>query len=153
MVTTGGTDERVAGVADDTMRLSEAQTVRVVSSGPEVLQLESTWAPGPNRPPKHWHPRQVEFFEVLAGELTVELGDLPPRVLQEGEVLDIPARTPHRMWNAGPAEARALWRVTPALRTEEMFRFMSGGTGGLRGLRLAWAFRDEFRLGSIMGGP
>ena len=140
-------------MTDDTIRLSGSQTLRVLSSGPDVLRLESTWTTSPKPPPMHWHPRQTELFEVLEGEITVEWADLPLHVLTEGDILDIPPRTPHRMWNASPTVARASWTVTPPLRTEEMFRFIEGGTGGLRGLRLVWTFRDEYRPGSIMGGP
>lgn len=135
----------------DTIRLSDSQSLRVVASTPKQLELESTWTTSPKPPPLHWHPSQRERFEVLEGELTVELGDTGPRVLGAGEVLDIPARTAHRMWNAGPATARASWLVTPAARTEEMFRFMAAGTGGLRGLRLLVKFRNEFRLGRPKG--
>lgn len=135
----------------NTIRLSDTQTLRVISSTPERLELESTWATSPKPPPLHWHPRQRERFEVLEGELTVELGHDKPRVVGIGEVLDIPARTPHRMWNAGSAAARASWLITPAARTEEMFRYMAGGTGLLRGLRLILTYRDEFRLGRPKG--
>lgn len=131
----------------DPIRLSDSQQLRVVTSTPERLELEATWTTSPKPPPVHWHPRQAERFEVLEGELTVDLGDAGPRVLHVGEVLEIPARTAHRMWNASPALARASWVVTPAGRTEEMFRFMAGGTGGLRGVRLLATFRNEFRLG------
>ena len=137
----------------DIIRLSESQTLRVLSSGPEALELESTWTTSPKPPPMHWHPRQTELFQVLEGELVIEMADLPLHVLKTGEILDLPARTPHRMWNTGPDRARASWRVAPALRTEEMFRYMEGGTGGLRGLKLLWEFRDEFRLGKTIGGP
>lgn len=128
--------------------LSPQQTLRVVARTAEALDVESTWTAGGSAPRTHWHPRQDERFEVLEGELTVELGGGPPRVLRAGDTLDVPARTAHRMWNAGSAPVRATWRVTPALRTEEMFRYIDRGMSPLRGLRMLWTFRREFRLGS-----
>lgn len=130
-----------------TIKLNAQQRLRVVARTAEALDVESTWAAGGSAPPTHWHPRQHERFEVLDGELRVEMGDEPPRVLRAGDVLDVPARTAHRMWNAGSAPVRAIWRVTPALRTEEMFRYIDRGMSPLRGLRMLWLFRNEFRLG------
>lgn len=131
----------------DVLRLSAAQSLRVVARAPEALDLESTWATGGSPPPTHRHPRQHERFEVLDGELTVRLGDEPPRVLRPGEVIEVPARTAHCMWNAGPKSVRATWRVSPALRTEEMFRYIDRGMSPLRGLRMLWMFRHEYRIG------
>lgn len=130
-----------------TIKLSTAQSLRVVSRTPDALELESTWDTGGSPPPTHWHPRQHEHFEVLEGELTVELGGEPARVLRTGDAVDVPPRTAHRMWNAGSAQAMASWRVTPPLRTEEMFRFIDRGMSPLRSVRMLWTFRNEFRLG------
>lgn len=136
-------------MSTDTIRLNPSQTLRVLDSSSGALELESTWAPGTTakRPPTHWHPRQHERFEVLEGQLTVEVGDESPRALAAGDSLEVPARTPHRMWNEGPATARALWRVSPALRTEDMFRFIDAGLTPWRSGLMLWTFRNEFRLG------
>lgn len=56
------------------------------------------------------------------------------------------------MWNAGSEPARATWRVSPALRTEEMFRYIGRGMSPLRGLWMLWAFRREYRVGRPVGG-
>jgi hypothetical protein len=48
-------------------------------------------------------------------EPTVGLGGKPARVI------DVPARTAHRTWNAGKGQVSATWTVTPVLRTEEMY--------------------------------
>lgn len=140
-------------MTDDTgvMRLSGVQSVRVVARTPESLDLESTWATGGSPPPTHWHPRQHEHFEVLEGELTVRLGGGPARVLRSGDALDVPARTAHRMWNAGSAPVRATWRVSPALRTEEMLRYIDRGMSPVRGLWLLREFRHEYRIGRPIG--
>lgn len=138
------------GLPDMAIRLSPQQTLDVVASSPAVLELEATWQPGGTPPPTHWHPHQAEHFEVLEGELTVRLGSVEPRVLAAGETLDVPPRTAHAMWNAGAAPCRASWRVTPAQRTEEMFRAVERSRG-LGKVRLIWTFRNEFRLGSPRG--
>jgi quercetin dioxygenase-like cupin family protein len=131
------------------IQLSAVQTLRVVSSTPESLHLESTWLPGGAAPPRHWHPRQDEEFEVTSGVLRVELGSDPPRDLGPGERVAIPRRTQHRMWNAGTEETRATWVITPAGRTEEMFRSMAQGMSPLRALPVLWRHRHEMRLGPV----
>lgn len=133
-------------MAGDSFKLAEGQTLRVVSSTPEALELEATWDPAGKPPPRHYHPKQAERFEVLEGELTVEVGKEPPRVLKAGDTLDVPPGTPHRMWNAGQATTRASWRVTPALRTEEMMRFIAEGMSPVRIAKLLTRYRDEYRL-------
>lgn len=132
-------------VADELIHLSDVQTLRVIVSSGERLEMESTWDVGGRPPPTHWHPLQHEHFEVLEGELTVELAGAR-QVLGPGEALDIPQRTAHRMWNAGSCTARATWVVTPALRTAEIFRRMAEGGSPLRRFPLLWTFRQEFRL-------
>lgn len=137
----------------DTLALSPSQTLRVIDSTPAALVVESTWAPGPGEPPRaHLHPAQQETFEVLEGELTVELDGGPPQVLGAGETLGIPARTVHRMWNAAGEPVRASWRIAPRLGTEEMFRYLDAGLSPLRAVLLLWRFRREFRLARTGSG-
>jgi uncharacterized cupin superfamily protein len=118
----------------DTVRLSKHQTLRIVSSTPETLEVESTWAPHGDPPQRHFHPDQDERFEILEGELTVELADVT-QVIAAGKQIEVPRGTVHRMWNAGPAD-RATWRVTPARRTEEMFRYIDAGLSPVRTIRM-----------------
>ena len=125
-------------------------------TGGDLLEVESTWASGGQAPPEHYHPRQEEHFEVLEGELQVRIGDAE-RTLPAGETIDVPPGTPHAMWNAGPASARALWQTRPALRTEGFFELAWGlaqaahaGREGPSGDEVAGMLReysDEFRLG------
>jgi hypothetical protein len=79
-------------------------------------------------------------------EVTVELGRDPARTLVAGDTLDVPRGTPHRMWNAGPGTARALWHVMPAMRTKEMFEYMDQGRSPARAVGMLWRFRNEYRL-------
>lgn len=122
-----------------------------MESTPDVLEIESTWTTSTKKPPTHWHPRQQEHFEVLEGELTVEL-DGAGQVLVVGDTIDVPPRTGHCMWNDSAATTRATWQITPALRTEEMFRFIDRETSLLGRIRMLVMFRHEFRLGRGASG-
>lgn len=108
----------------DVLKLQADQALTVVTaaadSGGELLEFDATWGPGTNKPFVHFHPSQDERFEVLEGELTVEL-DGETRTLAPGDVVAVPRGAVHSMWNAGEVGARARWQVRPALRTEELF--------------------------------
>lgn len=110
----------------DAIQLGPHQRLTVLEAGAETLLVEARWEPGGNPPIAHYHPNQDEEFEVLEGELTVHMGD-EERTLAAGDRLSIPRDAVHAMWNAGDAPARATWRVTPALRTLEMFETIAGG--------------------------
>jgi mannose-6-phosphate isomerase-like protein (cupin superfamily) len=130
----------------DRIQLSQWQTLDVIDRGPAALVLESAWTTGGPPPPAHWHPHQREEFEILEGELTVQRDDAAPTVLTAGQRLVVEPRQVHRMWNASDRIVRASWRIEPARRTLEMLRQMEAGTGGLRGPRLLWTFRQEMRI-------
>jgi quercetin dioxygenase-like cupin family protein len=105
----------------DTLKLTPRETLTIRSASPEALEVEAVYGPGGSPPPPHLHPEQDEHFEVLAGHLHVRL-DGEERTLAAGDALDIPRRTKHQMWNPSGAEARVLWRTSPAGRTEQWFR-------------------------------
>jgi mannose-6-phosphate isomerase-like protein (cupin superfamily) len=140
-------DERMQ-VMKEELTLSEHQSLRVVSSAPEALILESCWRPCGTSPRTHWHPSQHEHFEVLQGLLTVMIDGQPPLVLASGQTVDIPPRTAHRMWNASPDVARARWSITPRQRSEKMFRRLARKPTLLGKLVLLWSHRREIRLGT-----
>lgn len=104
-----------------TYSLHGGERVTVHERTDALLSMEAEWDAGELRPPPHLHPHQDERFEVLEGELTVQLGKGKARLLRAGETVEVPRRTAHRMWNASDQPARARWEVRPALRTEEMF--------------------------------
>lgn len=130
------------------------ETLTVVSRSDAELVLDATWEPGATAPPPHFHPKQDERFEVLAGSLTVVI-DGTTRVLEAGNRLEIPRGTPHRMWNPADAPAHARWTVSPALRTEELFRALAaiGGRNASppAAARVLADHRDEIRL--ALPGP
>ncbi len=100
------------------MRLRLVQSP--ADTGGRVLEWEATYRPGSPEPPQHLHPKQHEHFTVLAGRFRVRLGD-KLRTLEVGEELEIPAGTAHSMWNEAAEDGRLLWRVEPALQTQELF--------------------------------
>jgi mannose-6-phosphate isomerase-like protein (cupin superfamily) len=94
-------------------------------TGGELLEVESNWESGGQEPPEHYHPHQEEHFEVLEGELRARVGEVD-RTVRAGDTLDVPAGTPHSMWNPGPGRARAIWQTRPALKTEAFFEMVWG---------------------------
>ena len=106
----------------------------------DVLELEASYSGEGGLPPKHFHPRQDEHFEVLEGAVRVVVEGEQRRYVA-GEGFDIPARTVHQMAGDGPARVR--WQVCPALRTAEFFERAYSDDPGDDFLD---AFADEFRL-------
>jgi hypothetical protein len=90
---------------------------------------------------------QDERFKVRAGVVGVRLGR-ERRQLVAGDVLEIPRGTPHALWNAGDAPARAVWTTAPAGRTLEWFRALDAQrpAGVLDFAPLLVAYPDVFRL-------
>jgi mannose-6-phosphate isomerase-like protein (cupin superfamily) len=91
----------------------------------ELLEMEGFYPPEVDEPVPHYHPRQDERFEILAGTMAARL-DGKERVVRAGETLDVPSGTVHAMWNAGDEEARLIWQTRPALRTERFFETYFG---------------------------
>jgi mannose-6-phosphate isomerase-like protein (cupin superfamily) len=132
-----------------TFRRTAAET------GGELLEVESSWAGGGTEPPEHHHPRQDEHFEVLEGELRARIAG-SEQTVRAGETLDVPAGTPHTMWNPGGGRARAVWQTRPALRTEAFFemvwRLAQAAHEGKspdpdEAAAMMQEYADEFRLG------
>ena len=83
----------------------------------ELLEMEASYAGG-GLPPEHFHPSQVENFEVLEGAVKAVIDGAEHRYAA-GESFEIPAGTLHQMAGDGPARVR--WEIRPALRTAEFF--------------------------------
>jgi quercetin dioxygenase-like cupin family protein len=105
----------------DTLKLTPGESLAIRQSGPDLLEVEGTWAPSGRPPPKHFHPSQDEHFEVLEGTLHARVDGIE-RELPAGANLDIPRNSVHQMWNPGSEPARALWQTRPGGRTEQWFR-------------------------------
>lgn len=144
----------------DVLRTGPRESVRVVRSDADCLELDATYAPHGRPAPLHLHPGHDERFEILEGRLTVQLGGAT-REYGAGESFDVPRGRPHRMWNAGDEPVRARWLSTPALGTERWFRRLADlqhatAVGGrarpdpLAFAAMALRHRDVFRL--VVGG-
>lgn len=140
----------------ETLKLTPSESLTIISSSPQALEIEATYGPGGSAPPKHLHPSQDESFRVLEGSLRTSVGG-EGRDLTSGDELEIPRGTPHQMWNPFDEPARVSWTTSPAGRTEQWFRAVDAlhrsgrvGEDGMPG-PLAFAvlleqYRDCFRL-------
>src|SRR5215470_9937389 len=75
-------------------------------SGREAIQVLVGFAPGA-RAPNHNHPGE-EIVYVVEGALEYALAGRPPITLKAGDVLFIPAGTPHAVKNVGNGKAAEL---------------------------------------------
>jgi quercetin dioxygenase-like cupin family protein len=75
--------------------------------------------------PVHVHGCQVERFEGISGTLRFRLGRRRG-ILGAGDVMVVPAGTPHGFRNAGDGVAHFLIELTPPLRGEEGLRTLFG---------------------------
>lgn len=139
----------------ETLKITPTESIEILSSDHEALLLEATYLPG-KPPPKHFHPEQDEHFEVLEGEVRVELAG-EERGYSAGEEFDVPRGTVHTFWNPGSGPARVRWRTSPGGRTEQWFRAINriqvegrvgkdGMPGPLAFGVLLTEYRDVFRL-------
>jgi mannose-6-phosphate isomerase-like protein (cupin superfamily) len=142
----------------DVYALTDHERLTVTHLDADLLEVEAEWTVNDagHRPPPHLHDHQDERFVVHEGELSAEV-DGEQRTIRAGETLDIPARTAHRMWNAGATPVRATWQTRPALRTAEFWteldaarRSRPTGKGGVLTpvavAPLLKKYRAEFRL-------
>jgi mannose-6-phosphate isomerase-like protein (cupin superfamily) len=143
----------------ETLKLTKRESVEIVGSSPEGLEVKATYGPRGKRPPKHSHPAQDEHFRVLEGRISVVVGN-QQRELGSGEELGIPRGTAHQMWNPHGEPAKVSWTTSPAGRTEDWFRAVdalvrsgrASGTGGALSFAvLLDEYDDTFRLASRPG--
>ena len=89
----------------------------------EAVLVETVVRPGGFVAAAHVHPRQTERFEVLKGELSLQVG---ADTLQAapGETVTVAPGTAHRFWNAGETDVRFLCEVRPALQFESLIETM-----------------------------
>jgi mannose-6-phosphate isomerase-like protein (cupin superfamily) len=91
----------------------------------KLLEMEASYGPFSREPPAHYHPRQHEVFMIIKGQMTVRLkGKI--LFLNEGEILHIPAKTIHSMWNNSASPTIVNWKIQPALNTEYFLETANG---------------------------
>ena len=99
----------------------------------QLLEAEILLDPG-GHVPRHLHLRQDERVEVLEGTLSIRLGGDQQRLTQ-GESIEVPRRTLHRLSNVDAGRSRFLLQVRPARRMEAAMRTVFAVAGVLRHLR------------------
>ena len=99
----------------------------------QLLEAEVLLDPG-GRVPRHLHLRQDERVEVLEGTLSIRLGG-EQRRLTQGQSIEVPRRTLHRVANADAGRSRFLLQVRPARRMEAAMRIVFAVAGVLVHLR------------------
>ncbi|WP_052589859.1 cupin domain-containing protein [Luteipulveratus mongoliensis] len=145
----------------EVLRLSDHESVEIVSADEACLTVEAVYEPGGSKPPAHYHPQQAEHFTVAEGTLRVER-DGETTDFHAGDTLTVEAGQVHRMWNGGDVTTRVRWETTPALDTDEWFRGIdrlhtaaaakgSGRPDPLTFAAYAVNHRNTFRL--VLGGP
>jgi quercetin dioxygenase-like cupin family protein len=109
-------------VTGDTLTMPDGTSFSIIESaadsGGKRIEFEITMAPGAQGPPKHFHPRQDESWQVIEGELSVFVED-GWRTLGEGESLSIPPNTVHTLRNRSPGDVRFRDVHEPALDFQE----------------------------------
>ncbi len=110
--------------------------------------MEATYGGTGRLPPEHFHPGQVERFEVLHGTIRTIIDGHEQRY-GPGETFAVPAGTPHQMTGEGPSGVR--WEVRPPLRTAEFFERLYGAGAHSAGAAASIAellaeFSDEIRI-------
>lgn len=142
-----------------TYHLTPYESVEIVNSDAQALEVEGTWAPSGAPPPRHFHPGQCERFEVLEGLLRARV-DGVEHELAEGDTLEVPAGAVHQMWNEGDVPARATWRSEPAGRTAEWFAELDAlrrdgrvGKDGMPGPLAFGAYLTEYDDVIRLAGP
>jgi mannose-6-phosphate isomerase-like protein (cupin superfamily) len=89
------------------------ERIVIRTATPELLRIEEQAAVDMIPPPVHVHLHQHERFEVLQGQVTVQLRR-ERHVLQADMSLVVAPRTPHTWRNSGETELRMLTEFTPA---------------------------------------
>jgi len=86
-----------------------------------ALYVFETYAVFEDRPARHLHPNQDEWFHVLEGEFDFEVGDEKFR-LKVGDSIFAPRKVSHVWAPAGEKPGKMLVVLQPAGKMEEFFR-------------------------------
>ena len=92
-------------------------------TGGQAVVIETFVQPNGFVAAAHVHPAQEERFEVLRGSVGFKVGR-KKLVAGPGQRITVPARTPHKFWNAGDDEAHFVCEVRPALQFESLLETM-----------------------------
>ncbi|MFC5410349.1 cupin domain-containing protein [Larkinella bovis] len=112
--------------------ISNAKTGQVIrfiqtadDTGGELLEMEATFRARSQEPAEHYHPHQVEEFQVLSGRLAVRIAGRV-QIFRMGDRFHIPRNAVHSMWNPTDQPTVVNWRVSPAMDTEYLLETTTG---------------------------
>jgi mannose-6-phosphate isomerase-like protein (cupin superfamily) len=88
-------------------------------------EIDLVLAPDGAVPGTHVHPKQVETFEVISGQMKFRMGMKMVKA-GPGETVVVPAGAVHNFANAGSDTAHVRVTMTPALKMEELFETTVG---------------------------
>ncbi|OEJ36677.1 cupin domain-containing protein [Streptomyces agglomeratus] len=91
--------------------------------GSSLTSYRSQFAKGAVGAPAHFHTRASELFFVIGGSLQVLVDD-EVKILDEGDLLLVPPRTPHAFAAAPGAEADVLFVFTPGMPRFDYLRLL-----------------------------
>ncbi|MEU3910323.1 cupin domain-containing protein [Streptomyces sp. NPDC029721] len=114
-----------AAEAETTSDPSSVMTLLADSgtTGGQLTSYRSSFAKGAVGAPAHFHTRASELFFVLDGSLQVLL-DQELTVLEKGDFLLVPPRTPHAFAAAPGSEADVLFVFTPGMARFDYLRLL-----------------------------
>lgn len=87
----------------------------------ETLRFEDVIAGDDPGPPMHFHPKQIERFQVLDGSMSIRL-EGQQRLLAAGDSIEIAAGQVHSFHTKGSAGVRLLIELAPAGEMEAFFK-------------------------------
>jgi quercetin dioxygenase-like cupin family protein len=114
--------------------------------------VEMALSPGASGPPLHLHPMHAEAFYVLAGELSVQIGE---EVVTggPGTWACAPKDVPHTLANFGAAEARVLCLFAPGGFERRFERMLAKEHGDAVLAELSEAERATRLIGPPLASP
>jgi mannose-6-phosphate isomerase-like protein (cupin superfamily)/uncharacterized protein YndB with AHSA1/START domain len=126
----------------------------------EALEYDIRFTPKGFVAQEHLHPQQSERHEVVSGRLGLSLGGRD-QVLEAGDVVVVPPRTPHRLFPVDGSEVDAVLEVRPALDADVLIETIAGlardgkvnAKGNPRLLQLAVIAREFEHIGYTTRPP
>lgn len=121
------------------------EEVVVLSEGPDVLVLETTWTRPGHRASTHVHPKLEERFEVLEGKAAFSVDGVRSEA-GPGEVVVVPPGTAHLAWNASDGPTRVRLEFRPPGRWLEVMERLFAGPDRAETAAILRDFPDELGL-------
>lgn len=129
MATSGDKFEMVDGSVYSLVRAA-------AESDGAVVEMEFMLPPGCVPPPPHFHPQQVESYEVIEGNFEVMVeGEW--RHLGPGEKASVPVGADHTFRNSSGTRVRVRNRHEPAVRFEDYIEWIQTSLAGA-GVKSKW---------------